>query len=159
MTEARTGAEAGPRQRVWHIRAGQVVLATGAHERPIVFADNDRPGIMLASAVRTYLGRYGVVAGTDRVLRAVEDFRFSPDRIPELGRTLLAHGIDAAWTLAERHEAPATQRVWVHTCSLDGPAALRNYERRGFVVIDETTELMDYPAQPLGAWRSAGGPA
>ena len=54
---------------------------------------------------------------------------------------------------------PATQRVWVHTCSLDGPAALRNYERRGFVVIDETTELMDYPAQPLGAWRSAGGPA
>lgn len=76
-----------------------------------------------------------------------------------LGRTLLAHGIDAAWTLAERHKAPATQRVWVHTCSLDGPAALRNYERRGFVVIDETTELMDYPAQPLGAWRSAGGPA
>ena len=60
----------------------------------------------------------------------------------------------------ERHDdLPATSRVWVHTCSLDGPAALRNYERRGFVVIDETTELMDYPAQPLGAWRSAGGPA
>ena len=35
-----------------------------------------------------------------------------------LGRTLLAHGIDAAWTLAERHEVPATQRVWVHTLSL-----------------------------------------
>src|SRR5699024_1983628 len=53
----------GTRQRVWHIRAGQVVLATGAHDRPIVFANNDRPGIMLASAVRTYLGRFGVAAG------------------------------------------------------------------------------------------------
>src|SRR5699024_5613135 len=53
----------GTRQRVWHIRAGQVVLATGAHDRPIVFANNDRPRSMLASAVRTYLGRFGVAAG------------------------------------------------------------------------------------------------
>ncbi|WTN62503.1 2Fe-2S iron-sulfur cluster-binding protein [Streptomyces sp. NBC_00626] len=51
------------RQRVWRIRAEQVVHATGATERPIVFDDNDRPGIMLASAARTYLGRYGVLAG------------------------------------------------------------------------------------------------
>ncbi len=41
------------RQRLWHIRAGRVVLATGAHERPLVFAGNDRPGVMLAGAVRT----------------------------------------------------------------------------------------------------------
>lgn len=54
---------AGPRQR-WHqLRAGRVVLATGAHERPILFRNNDRPGIMLASAARTYLNRYGVVPG------------------------------------------------------------------------------------------------
>ena len=54
--------------RLWHIRAGQVVLATGAHERPIVFADNDRPGIMLASAARTYLHRFGVLAGRRAVI-------------------------------------------------------------------------------------------
>ena len=42
-------------QRLWHIRAGRVVLATGAHERPIAFADNDRPGVMLAGAARTYV--------------------------------------------------------------------------------------------------------
>jgi sarcosine oxidase, subunit alpha len=54
--------------RLWQIRAGQVVLATGAHERPIVFADNDRPGIMLASAARTYLNRYGVLAGRRAVV-------------------------------------------------------------------------------------------
>ena len=51
-----------PRQRLWKVRARQVVLATGALERPLVFADNDRPGIMLASAVRTYVNRYAVQA-------------------------------------------------------------------------------------------------
>jgi sarcosine oxidase subunit alpha len=39
--------------RLWHIRAGRTVIATGATERPIVFADNDRPGIMLASSAAT----------------------------------------------------------------------------------------------------------
>lgn len=52
-----------PRQRVWRIRAKQVVLATGAIERPLVFHENDRPGVMLAGAARTYLNRYGVLAG------------------------------------------------------------------------------------------------
>ena len=53
---------------LWQIRARQVVLATGAHERPLVFANNDRPGIMLAGAVRTYLNRYGVAPGTRAVV-------------------------------------------------------------------------------------------
>jgi sarcosine oxidase, subunit alpha len=57
-----------PRQRVWRIRAKQVVLATGAIERPLVFHGNDRPGIMLASAVETYLHRFGVKAGNDAVV-------------------------------------------------------------------------------------------
>ena len=41
----------------------EVVLATGAHERPLVFADNDRPGIMLAESLRAYVNRYGVAPG------------------------------------------------------------------------------------------------
>ncbi|WP_102160760.1 sarcosine oxidase subunit alpha family protein [Zhihengliuella halotolerans] len=61
------------RQRVWHVRASQVVLATGAHDRPIVFANNDRPGVMLASAARTYLNRYAVVAGRDIVVATTND--------------------------------------------------------------------------------------
>ena len=52
-----------PRERLWRVRAKQVVLATGAIERPLVFSNNDRPGVMLASAVSTYLIRYGVCAG------------------------------------------------------------------------------------------------
>src|SRR5690606_5988461 len=56
-----------PRQRFWHIRATEVVLATGAIERPAVFPGNDRPGIMLASAVRQYLNQFAVTPG-ERVL-------------------------------------------------------------------------------------------
>ncbi|WP_350334907.1 sarcosine oxidase subunit alpha [Coralliovum pocilloporae] len=56
------------RQRVWHFRAKRVVLATGAHERPLVFADNDRPGVMLASGAQTYANRFGVLAGKKPVV-------------------------------------------------------------------------------------------
>ena len=52
-----------PRQRMWRVRAKRVVLATGAIERPLFFAGNDRPGIMLAGAAATYLNRYGVKVG------------------------------------------------------------------------------------------------
>ncbi len=57
-----------PVARVHHVRAERVVLATGAHERPIAFADNDRPGIMLASAARIYAERFGVLPGERAVV-------------------------------------------------------------------------------------------
>ena len=56
------------RQRLWKLRAGQVILATGAHERPLVFGNNDLPGVMLSSSVRSYLHRYGVLAGRRAVI-------------------------------------------------------------------------------------------
>ena len=57
-----------PRQRLWKIRAQKIILATGALERPLAFANNDRPNIMLASAVRGLLGRYGVSPGMNGVV-------------------------------------------------------------------------------------------
>lgn len=48
---------------IWQIRARQIVLATGVTERPLLFGDNDRPGVMLADAALEYLRRYAVVAG------------------------------------------------------------------------------------------------
>ena len=62
-----------PRQRLWKIRARQVILATGAIERPLVFAGNDLPGVMLASAAQTYLCQYGVLAGTRGILMTNND--------------------------------------------------------------------------------------
>ena len=55
-------------ERLWRIRAKQVVLASGAIERPLVFANNDRPGVMLAGALRSYVTRYGVSAGKNVVI-------------------------------------------------------------------------------------------
>ncbi|MBB3966090.1 sarcosine oxidase subunit alpha family protein [Rhizobium metallidurans] len=65
--------EAGkPRQRYWLVRTKRAVLATGAIERPMVFAGNDVPGVMLASAVRKYLNRFAVLVG-DKVLVATNN--------------------------------------------------------------------------------------
>ena len=54
---------AGVRQRLWRVRAKQVVLAQGAFERPLAFCNNDRPGVMLASAVSAYVNRFAVRPG------------------------------------------------------------------------------------------------
>lgn len=53
-----------PRERLWQVRAKKVILANGQIERHMVFANNDRPGIMLASAGRTYLNHFGVAVGS-----------------------------------------------------------------------------------------------
>ena len=70
------GARA-PRQRLWQIRARAVVLATGAHERPPVFDGNDRPGVMLAAAARTYVNRYGVRPGRRAVVFTNNDSAYA----------------------------------------------------------------------------------
>ena len=58
----------GPRERLWRIRAGHVVTATGAIERPLSFAGNDIPGVMLASAVRDFVVNYAVAPGDRTVI-------------------------------------------------------------------------------------------
>ena len=62
-----------PRERLWQVRAREVVLAAGAIERPLVFPENDRPGIMLADAARTYVNRYAVKLGHRAVVFAAHD--------------------------------------------------------------------------------------
>jgi len=58
----------GPRHRLWRVRAAQIVTATGAIERPLSFAGNDVPGVMLASAVRDYVVNYGASVGDRTVV-------------------------------------------------------------------------------------------
>ena len=62
------GPSDGPRHRLWRIRAKRIITATGAIERPLAFAGNDVPGVMLASAVRDYIGLYGVSCGDRTVV-------------------------------------------------------------------------------------------
>ena len=93
------------RQRLWHVRAKQVLLATGAHERPLVFAGNDRPGIMLAGAVEGYLRRWAVRSGNRMVLFTNNDRAYSS--------VFAAHdaGIDIAAVIDSRESVPESLRA------------------------------------------------
>jgi sarcosine oxidase subunit alpha len=82
--------QGGPLERLWHIRAERVILATGAHERPIAFADDDRPGVMLAGAVLRYLKEFGVLAGDRVVIFTTNDSAYAvADAVRDAGAELV----------------------------------------------------------------------
>ena len=96
------------RQRIWRIRSRHVVVAAGAHERPLVFAGNDKPGVMLAASARTYLHRFGVVAGREVVVFTTDDSAYAAAiDLADAGATMRAV-IDA------RQEVPAH---WAAACA------------------------------------------
>ena len=71
----------GFRERLWRVRAKQVVLATGAHERPMVFGNNDLPGVMLSSAMADYAELYGVRVGRQIVIATSCDSAYADARL------------------------------------------------------------------------------
>jgi methylglutamate dehydrogenase subunit C len=89
-----------PRQRLWRIMAKRAILASGAIERPLVFPGNDRPGVMMASAVRSYLNRFAVRPG-DRVAL----FTNNDDGWRTAG-ALRKRGVDIAAIIDSRPEIP-----------------------------------------------------
>jgi sarcosine oxidase subunit alpha len=94
-----------PRQRRWTIRAKEVVLATGAHERLIAFPDNDRPGVMLAASAAAYARRWAVRAGDSAVLFATHDAAYDAAfALAEAGSTIAA-------ILDPRTDSAAMQRA------------------------------------------------
>ena len=131
------------RQRVWRIRAQRVLVATGAHERPIVFADNDRPGIMLAGAARTFLHRYGVLAGRAAVVFTCDDSAYAA------AVDLADAGVEVRAVVDARPRPPA---VWRAACASRGIPVFA-----GEVVT--ATEGVERVSRP--SWRpsSTGRPA
>ncbi|MFF5444069.1 GNAT family N-acetyltransferase [Streptomyces sp. NPDC012888] len=83
-------------------------------------------------------------------------FGLLPDfRGRRIGGWLLTEGVRRAWDLASRWpDREPTRRVWLHTCSQDGPTAMANYERRGFKLFDTTTEQKPLTPTP-GPWPGA----
>ncbi|MXM66601.1 sarcosine oxidase subunit alpha family protein [Streptomyces sp. HUCO-GS316] len=86
------------RERVWRIRARRVVLATGAHERSLAFADNDRPGVMLAASARAYVNRHGVLPGRHAVVFTTNDSAYAA------ALDLTAAGVDVTAIVDTRPE-------------------------------------------------------
>jgi sarcosine oxidase, subunit alpha len=97
-----------PRERLWQVRAKEVVLATGAIERPLVFPDNDRPGIMMAEAARAYVNRFGVKPGSralvfaacDSAYRAALDLKAAGLDVAMIAD--LRETVDSAWLARAR---------------------------------------------------------
>jgi len=97
----RAPATPGIFQRTWRVRAKQVVIATGALERPLVFHDNDRPGVMLASAVQTYIHRYAVRPGRRAVVFTNNSSAY------EVAADMRQAGIEVAAIVDARAAVPA----------------------------------------------------
>jgi sarcosine oxidase subunit alpha len=93
-----------PRERYWITRTHRIVLATGAIEQPLIFANNDRPGIMLSQAARQYLRRYGVICGR-RVLIATNN-----DSAYALATDLKSAGVESLGVADSRRQVPEPLR-------------------------------------------------
>jgi sarcosine oxidase subunit alpha len=97
ITERSPGTE-NVFQRSWRVRAKQVLIATGAIERNLVFAHNDRPGVMMASAIQAYVNRYAAKPGKRAVLFA------NNNSIYAVARDLRAAGVELAAIIDSRSE-------------------------------------------------------
>ncbi len=91
--------ENAPRHRLWRVRAGHIVAATGGIERPLSFPGNDKPGVMLASAVRDYMVNYGVTPGERIVIVTNNDDGY------RTALTARAVGVEVACVVDPRAEA------------------------------------------------------
>ena len=126
-----------PRQRMWKVRAQEVVLATGAIERPLVFVDNDRPGILLASAARTYVNRYGVKPGERCVLVTNNDGAY------QAALDMQDAGVEIAAAIDIRAEAagPFTEKA--------KQAGIRILANHGVAGVEGAKRVRAIKAQPL----------
>ncbi|WP_062013896.1 sarcosine oxidase subunit alpha family protein [Aureimonas sp. AU4] len=88
-----------PRERMWQVRAGRVVFATGSIERPLVFPGNDRPGILLAESARVFARRYGALVGRRVVVATAGDSAY------RAALDLHAMGVEIA-AIADLRESP-----------------------------------------------------
>ncbi len=117
-----------PKECFWRIVAKRAILCAGAIERPVAFRNNDRPGIMTASALRTYLNRYGVAPG-----RRVAVFANNDDA-HRTARDLVAAGVHVGAVLDRRRDAPSSDLFEVikgaEVCNTAGRKGLENVTYR-----------------------------
>lgn len=141
-----------PRQRVWKIVAKRTILTTGAVERPIVFGGNDRPGVMMASAVRTYVNRFGVAPG-----RKVAIFTTTDDGW-KTAADLTQAGVTVEAVIDARRDAKASiqvGRTWFGAQVID---TYGSNSLRGVTVRDRdgnTTRLRVDTLAVSGGWNPA----
>ncbi|MFV1486043.1 MULTISPECIES: sarcosine oxidase subunit alpha family protein [unclassified Phaeobacter] len=122
------GSGKAARSCFWRLVAKRAILASGALERPVAFANNDRPGIMMAGAVRSYLNRWGVAPG-ERVTVFANN-----DDAHRTARDLAAAGVHVAAVIDSRHDAPQSDEFRVirgaQVCNASGRQRLESLTLR-----------------------------
>ena len=120
----------GFRERLWRVRAANVVLATGAHERPMVFGNNDLPGVMLSSALADYATLYGVLVGQRVVLASNNDSAY--------GDAMILRQAGAQVTVIDVRPGAATAGSLADSAAAAGVEVLRGFvplQARGGAVV------------------------
>ena len=130
-----------PRQRLWYIRAKHVLISTGSIERPLIFANNDRPGIMLASSAREYLKVYGVLPGKKPIIFTNNDTAY------ETAIEFKSHGIDTI-ILDTRKSSDAgvvieAKNIGIEVKFNHGIANTAGYKKVKSAIIGELNESKD----------------
>jgi sarcosine oxidase subunit alpha len=140
-----------PRECFWRIVARRAVLASGAHERQIAFANNDRPGIMTAGAVRGYLNRWGVAAGKSVTVFGNNDYAH------RTARDLSAAGVRIAALVDVREDVAVPGDFPVHAgCRVIDTAGRRGL--REVVIADREGKVSRIVSDCLavsGGWNPA----
>jgi len=151
-------------ETIWHVRAGRVILATGATERPIAFAGNDLPGVMLAGAAAAFVTRFGVRPGERAVVFTTNDTGH------ECARVLVDAGCEVVAVVDPRLEGDARELSGLRADVVRG-GVVASAEGDGRVervlVRDQSGGTFPLPADlvavsggfnaALGLWRTMGG--
>jgi len=141
----------GPRLRFWKVRAKIVILATGAIERPLVFPNNDRPGVMLAGAGATYAGRYAASPGRRVVLSVNNDSGYdAAERLRNLGVEIAAIA-DARTKASDKAQRMVSEglevRLGTIVTNVRGAKAVREVELHALDsagrVVEGATEIFE----------------
>jgi sarcosine oxidase subunit alpha len=153
-----------PAETIWHVRAARVVLATGATERPIAFAGNDLPGVMLAGGASAYVSRFGVRPGGRAVVFTTNDTGH------ECARALAEAGCEVAAVVDPRLEASTADLSDLRIDVIRGGvvASVEGANRVDRLVVrDQSGETFPVPADlvavsggfnpALALWRAIGG--
>ena len=140
-----------PRECFWRIVAKRAILAAGAIERSIAFPNNDRPGIMQASAVRTYLNRYGVAPGARIAVFG------NNDEIYRTAQTIAGAGCQVVAVIDGRLEEAATPEHGTDFRVLQGAVVCNSHGRRGLRAITIRHGGGDTETLPVDCLAVSGG--
>jgi sarcosine oxidase subunit alpha len=138
-----------PRQRYWRFFAKKAVLAAGAEERPLVFGGNDNPGVMLASAMRTYANRYAAATGKSIIVFTNNDSGY------RTARDMKAHGVNVEAILDSRpsSKADASGIPVLHEASI---ATVHGGKKTSGIKIEQEKEVF-HSSLPCDAIAMSGG--